>query len=536
MIARFLTFAKSGLFLVLLFSVCIRAHAAPSADQRIAEEGQPFRLPLPDGWTGDWTLTDDRGEQVREGSIPQGDRSVTFADLKQGIYYLFPGGVHRATALAWTGKRLSFLVVPHSGRIPEDHFFAVNQPEMTRMAAGTDRKDPASPYCFTLDAMQRTGIHRLRTALPWPDAEPKQGTFDWKTFDALDQDISRAGVRLIATLGGTPAWAAVKPPVNDPRFSDPKTRLALPAADPKNAAEYVNALLRQYGFKLDEFAAWDRPYGPRYAGTPASYSLRLQSVYTAIKTRLPYSGIAFGGVGAEPLRDRTFVRTLIDTASTSYDVLDLSVEGDYRAMKDLVRDLDAAIAETPAAERPRAVAYASIVPESETLAEQHRVARELLKESVYAHYREYRYFAYAAMVDPVREDAGPVGFFSSIDRCPRASIAAWLESLLRIGKTKPIARLGFEGDNVTTYAFDRNGESVVLVAWVPLRDNDLRSDKRVAITLYWPDEADARVLDMMGRDITAKNLRSVKSGEYHIMVDVDPIYIVVDTPMADVGW
>jgi polysaccharide biosynthesis protein PslG len=60
---------------------------------------------------------------------------------------------------------------------------------------------------LVLDQAQAAGIGWLRIDFSWQDLEPSRGVFRWQVMDALTAAASSRGLRLFASVGGTPAWA-----------------------------------------------------------------------------------------------------------------------------------------------------------------------------------------------------------------------------------------------------------------------------------------------------------------------------------------
>jgi hypothetical protein len=125
-------------------------------------------------------------------------------------------------------------------------------------------------------AVNRLGVDWIREELDWPTAEPRPGTFRWRTFDRLFATASRHHLHVLPMLLGTPRWTGAQP-------------LALPP-HPAQFAEFAARLARRYGpggtFWRDHpdldaryaptwFELWNEPYTVAYSTdgvAPARYA------------------------------------------------------------------------------------------------------------------------------------------------------------------------------------------------------------------------------------------------------------------------
>lgn len=131
---------------------------------------------------------------------------------------------------------------------------------------------------LVLDALQQAGVRWLRQTFPWDRIEPQKGHFDWAPWDAVVQEASARGVRLIAVLNGSPAWARGE--------ADAENPLA-PPQDPSDFGKFAATLGSRYGEKIDYYQLWDEPniaphWGARSAD-PTQYLALLREGYIAVK-------------------------------------------------------------------------------------------------------------------------------------------------------------------------------------------------------------------------------------------------------------
>ncbi len=131
--------------------------------------------------------------------------------------------------------------VPHlSGTLlAADKSYGVNA-DLTRY--------PPEALDHTLARMNDLGLRWVRQPFPWAEIEPAPGQFDWDRWDRVVEATSARGLKLIAVLDTTPAWA--RPPDANP-FTPP-TELA-------DFGRFARALAGRYHDRLDYYQIWDEP-------------------------------------------------------------------------------------------------------------------------------------------------------------------------------------------------------------------------------------------------------------------------------------
>jgi hypothetical protein len=88
-----------------------------------------------------------------------------------------------------------------------------------------------------LRAMRAAGVESLRFAFYWSHAQrTRDRPIDWSATDRIVASASRAGLRLLPVVLGTPAWARVNPALAGSR-----------PADPRHYAAFLTELVRRYG-------------------------------------------------------------------------------------------------------------------------------------------------------------------------------------------------------------------------------------------------------------------------------------------------
>lgn len=68
---------------------------------------------------------------------------------------------------------------------------------------------PVGPEDFSY--MKAGGIESIRVTLPWAGVQPRRnGPYDWSGFDAAVEMATRAGLRVLPSIGSPPRWAVAK--------------------------------------------------------------------------------------------------------------------------------------------------------------------------------------------------------------------------------------------------------------------------------------------------------------------------------------
>ncbi len=100
----------------------------------------------------------------------------------------------------------------------------------------------------TLAHMSSLGLRWIRHPFNWDEIEPARGEFDWDPWDRVVEGASTHGLKLIAVLDTTPAWA--RPPGTSPLT--PPTELA-------DFGYFSRALAEHYGDRINYYQIWDEP-------------------------------------------------------------------------------------------------------------------------------------------------------------------------------------------------------------------------------------------------------------------------------------
>ena len=116
-----------------------------------------------------------------------------------------------------------------------------------------------------LDAAKDAGLAWVRVDFNWLDAEPSvQGTYDWTRFDGIVAAADARGLKVLATVGYTPAWASQGDTKADGSNND------VPKAG--TYAPFVTAFVNRYKAKISHYEIWNEPnLGQFFEGTPQLY-------------------------------------------------------------------------------------------------------------------------------------------------------------------------------------------------------------------------------------------------------------------------
>ena len=133
-----------------------------------------------------------------------------------------------------------------------------------------------------------TGSKWARHFLQWDRFEPAKGRLAPAMVDAYKRTMDREqamGVKTMLTVVRAPSWASGS--------ADPYT----PPADPKDFADFMARLAREFAGRVEVFEIWNEQDDAIFwkaAVDPARYTALLQAAYPAIKSVNPNVSVAFG--------------------------------------------------------------------------------------------------------------------------------------------------------------------------------------------------------------------------------------------------
>lgn len=154
-----------------------------------------------------------------------------------------------------------------------------------------------------LGDMESLGVRAVRQVLYWRDVAPSADSrikpdfdttdpaaYDWSKYDALVDAVKARGWKMLLTVSGpVPRWATEG-------RSDQVTR-----PDDSEFAQFVTALARHYGTKVDLWSIWNEPNQPQFLKPQYDSKHRPASprIYRALY-RAALKGFAAGGL-AKPV-------------------------------------------------------------------------------------------------------------------------------------------------------------------------------------------------------------------------------------------
>ena len=140
-----------------------------------------------------------------------------------------------------------------------------------------------------LDEITAIGAQWIRLDFGWTNIEPVQGTFDWSNTDRVLNAVVSRGLKVVAILHATPAWA--RPAGTDNIF--------YPPTDPATFASFANRTVSRYSTKVKTWEVLNEPNISRFwqpKPDPAGYTALLKLAYAAIKKADPAATVVSAGL------------------------------------------------------------------------------------------------------------------------------------------------------------------------------------------------------------------------------------------------
>lgn len=139
----------------------------------------------------------------------------------------------------------------------------------------------------TMEMIAAAGIGWIKQGFLWSEIEPARGSHwdekyqqdAWKKYDEIVALAERYGVRIIARLDHTPAWA--RPPDTTPHT---------PPSDPEDFARFVGTFVKRYRGRVQYIQIWNEPNLAKEWGgrvDPAGYARLLRAAYRSAKAADP---------------------------------------------------------------------------------------------------------------------------------------------------------------------------------------------------------------------------------------------------------
>ncbi|HEX2916404.1 MAG TPA: cellulase family glycosylhydrolase [Chloroflexia bacterium] len=141
----------------------------------------------------------------------------------------------------------------------------------------------------TMQMINQAGIKSIKQLFAWNEIEFKKGYFyddknkksSWQKYDEIVDLASKYGIRVVARIDQTPAWA-------NPAGNKPNGR----PANFQDYADFLKAFVQHYKGKVQYIQVWNEPnlereWIPGQPVQPTQYVDMLKTAYTSIKAADP---------------------------------------------------------------------------------------------------------------------------------------------------------------------------------------------------------------------------------------------------------
>lgn len=186
----------------------------------------------------------------------------------------------------------------------------------------------------SIEMLKAGGVTYVRQSFPWQDIERAPGTYrtpdgqdTWAKYDFIVEQLSKAGIRILARVDTIPQWA--RPATDNFQRYDKG-----PPQDFNNYANFVAVLAARYKSQIIHFQVWNEPnLDGEWGGkpiSPAQYGLLLRYTSERVKAVNPNALIVTAGlaqttedgVTTNNLNELDFIQGLYDAGAAPYfDIL-----------------------------------------------------------------------------------------------------------------------------------------------------------------------------------------------------------------------
>jgi hypothetical protein len=224
--------------------------------------------------------------QQPSAGLPESDS--TEARLRNRVYRV---GMHRAV------RRLAALLAVAALATPAAtaHAATTQLGGLNIPGIGSLRKPSDADRAIETAAKMHAKV--VRADFSWSEFEPTGPTLDPNALARADrfvEDASRAGIKIVATVGSTPCWASSAPVVLQKGCGGSRS-FSGHNYPPRDAAAYgafLSALVQRYGTKLTAIEVWNEPdqANEAYFAGPdkaQNYARVLRAAYPAVKAANP---------------------------------------------------------------------------------------------------------------------------------------------------------------------------------------------------------------------------------------------------------
>jgi O-antigen ligase len=139
---------------------------------------------------------------------------------------------------------------------------------------------------LALETIKEGGFHWVRQTFPWAEIEPERGHYMWEPWDTIVEALHRHGLKIIAVLDTSPAWASKS--------------LYAPPKEIADFGRFAHEFAKRYEDEIDYYQIWDEPnlsshWGDAYVD-PRGYARLLREGYIKIKSADKISFILTAGL------------------------------------------------------------------------------------------------------------------------------------------------------------------------------------------------------------------------------------------------
>lgn len=195
----------------------------------------------------------------------------------------------------------------------------------------------------TLEMLRAAGAGYLRQQFPWDEIErpekgqyldPVYGTSTWEKYDRIVQLAEEYGLKIIARVDRSPAWAR-------PDGTPPER----PPDNPEDYADFIEAFVRRYRGRIHYLQVWNEPNRFEDWGSqpvdPAGYVRLLKLAYARAKAADPAIQVLAAGLaptietGPNNLSDLLYLEEMYRLgARDSFDIMGAMAYGLFRGPHD----------------------------------------------------------------------------------------------------------------------------------------------------------------------------------------------------------
>lgn len=161
--------------------------------------------------------------------------------------------------------------------------------------------DPPEQVGPEIQLMKSAGVEWLRLPLRWQWLEPARDSYHWDRLDDVVDRASGAGLKILAVLGGTPAWSSG---VDAGSLPNGVHLDAFAPARDGDFADYVSHVVEHFRGRVQAYELFNEPNSPNHwqpSPDAARFIELLCAGYRAARAADPQSVIVAGGLNGNGL-------------------------------------------------------------------------------------------------------------------------------------------------------------------------------------------------------------------------------------------